>query len=355
MVDRPRTSHSLECLSVFVGLLVTVVVLTPMRAGADRHGGAALGLLRRSARAAGSVSYRGEQFVSAWHGHTSNCSLVHVTHRAGVGSTLEVADTDSDPHPAAYTMPDAQQRRAPLGGLAGPSSAQLPLLRANYAVGMAGAEQVAGRRTHIVEIRRRAHARPVARLWIDDAHRLVLRREIYGPRGRVAHASAFIDVRFVPVHGGATTAVSRPWGDRLDRHDLASLRRHGWTAPARLPGGMRLFDARREYARSGQVVQLGYTDGLFAISVFVQRGRLSEHRMANWHRARVDGQTRYVRDAMQRQLVWSARGHVYTVFTDTSPAALNRAVGAFPRQQQPGFWRRIASGLSRVGSWINPF
>jgi sigma-E factor negative regulatory protein RseB len=132
------------------------------------------------------------------------------------------------------------------------------------------------------------------------------------------------------------------------------MRARGWRVPGTLPGRLSLFDAEEHTTAAGQVLDLQYSDGLFVVSVFEQRGDLAP-RLAGWRKIRLDGRDVYAGQPDRRSLTWSARGFVYTVIADAPPATVDAAVDALPHGSPPGFWGRMSRGFGRLASWLDPF
>jgi sigma-E factor negative regulatory protein RseB len=117
-----------------------------------------------------------------------------------------------------------------------------------------------------------------------------------------------------------------------------------------------LFAATQTSTSSGQVVGLSYSDGLSVVSLFVQRGELAGP-MPGWQQVSLTGRTVYAVDPAgqgERSLSWSAGGYVYTLIADAPQPTVSQVVAALPGNAAPGFWQRIAHGLSRLASWANP-
>src|SRR5690606_40030032 len=89
------------------------------------------------------------------------------------------------------------------------------------------------------------------------------------------------------------------------------LRDRGWPVPEDLPGRLTLHDARRD--RDGGTVHLSYSDGLAAVSVFVQRGRLNERAMRGWQKTVRRGRTVFRGGNLRHWAVAAGDGYVYTV------------------------------------------
>ncbi len=321
---------------------------------------AALRLLEGAATAPLHAHYVGVQFVSAWTSRGATSLVLHVEHEPGVGTQVRSARTASG---------DGVDTFVAAGG-AQPSlmgdNATLQLLSRNYAVAVSGSGDVAGRLSDIVEVRYAPSGRVAARFWLDRATGLVLRREVYDERGRTTRASAFIQIETSKWSPMLSTAGLRPpaydavarteaWPEAIGTAGLSTMRARGWNCPAKLPGSLRLVDARRGQTASGGVVHLSYSDGLASLSVFEQAGRLDVDRLGGYRRVQVDGRDVYRQEGVPVRYVWSAHGRVFTVVADAPPRTVESAVAALPHGGDDGAWNRLGRGMDRVGSWFNPF
>jgi sigma-E factor negative regulatory protein RseB len=99
------------------------------------------------------------------------------------------------------------------------------------------------------------------------------------------------------------------------------------------------------------VVDLGYSDGLSDISLFVQRGTLAP-KMVGWQPFSLGGHLVFV---AEHCIMWAGQGFVYTVIADAPPRTVEAVVATLPRNTAPGFISRIGRGLSRMASLVNPF
>jgi sigma-E factor negative regulatory protein RseB len=124
------------------------------------------------------------------------------------------------------------------------------------------------------------------------------------------------------------------------------------SVPESLPGHLELYDARR--ADHGGVVHLVYSDGLSAVSLFIQRGALDERKITRWQKKDTGGRTVYEHNALRRWAVWNSDEYVYTVLADAPQGTADAVIAALPHGT-PGFWGRLGRGLKRLGSGLNPF
>ena len=88
--------------------------------------------------------------------------------------------------------------------------------------------------------------------------------------------------------------------------------------PGSLPGGLPLYAAASTKTTSGEVVDLEYSDGLYVVSLFVQRGTLAAN-MAGWQPVDVAGQQAFVSG---HSVTWAGLGFVYTMIADAPPQTM---------------------------------
>jgi sigma-E factor negative regulatory protein RseB len=328
---------------------------------------AALTLLQKASHAPRYVTYRGEQFVSAWTRQGSTGLVVDVSHEPGQGTTVRTRGTPTARADTTY-LPADETRTSLLTG-----ATTLTLLGEHYDLSLGAVGSVAGRTADVVVVTAPGAKHPTARFWIDRATSLVLRREVYDEQGRITRASAFLDlaVGAAAVTGGGSGSGasdgahsysgkhwSRPnaWNTSLDQATLTRMRAKGWNCPEWLDTRLQLVDARRGDGDYDDIVHLSYSDGLASVSVFEQRGRLEAADLDGYRAQTVRGREVYVRDGVPQRLVWSTGGTVFTVVADASPRTVGDVVAALPHAPPDrGALDRLGRGLDRVASWFNPF
>ncbi len=323
----------------------------PVQAGPADDGG--LHLLQQAAAAGRYVSYEGVQIISWWSPDSTTTVAVDVTHGPRQGTLLR---TMGGPVPGGGSFM-AHEPGAQPGDVLGVTEKTLGLLSANYQVVAAGAGSACGRPATIVEALR-GDGTVAGKFWLDDVTKITLRRELFDDRSRMVNETTFIYLNLdSPAAAGALQArgadAARPW-NALTPVDLIRLRAKGWPAPAELPGGLVLFDARQAMTPTGRVFQLGYSDGLSGVSLFLQRGGLPG-RLAGWREVEIGGAAVYARDPIPQGLAWSSHGYVFTLIADAPATTIGAVVRALPHDGQRGFWARLRHGFGRVVSWIDPF
>jgi sigma-E factor negative regulatory protein RseB len=313
----------------------------------------ALDLLRETATAARRTPYEGVQIRTTWNAAGATTSAVQVAH----APEAELVSLHGSSLGAQHESPAGDGAAPVPGGLAGFTPATLDLLARNYVVLRTGDDRLCGRTAQVVEARR-IDGSTAGRFWIDAQTGLMLQRELLDHRGRTVSSAGFKEVQIAWPRArnagisGTPGMATAPWQDRLVDGELVTLREQGWVLPAALPGGFALQEARRSTGRREPVLHLSYSDGLAALSVFIQRGTLNARRLAGWWRAG-DEPGVYRRESRQRWAVWESRGYVYTVLTDAPQGTADAVIAGLPHGD-PGFWGRLEQGLARLGSWVSP-
>ncbi len=313
-------------------------------------------LLTQAAQAAVQTSYQGEEIVSRWAISGGSVLVSDIWHASG-GQTITrtlAAGTyaSSGPYLSADTAAQWPE------GVLGVTIPLVRLLETHYVVAYDGAGLADNRAAQMVDARR-SDGSLAARFWLDDATMLPLEREVFDTAAHVISEDVFINVQIIgqrPVAapGSGRAAPQDPWPDPLSASQLLALRDRGWLVPPGLPGGLSLFTGAQAATSSGNVIDLGYSDGLSVVSVFEQHGNLAA-KLAGWQKTTVAGHAIYVAEPDQRSLTWSSRGIVYTVIADAPAQTVDAVVGVLPHDTPPGFWKRMSRGLARMASWANPF
>jgi len=202
-----------------------------------------------------------------------------------------------------------------------PASAGRPDVEEKYdltPVDAAESPLVASRPTHLVEIRQDQVVRE--RLFVDNQNGLLLRREQLDLSGHPVHVVAFSSIDL----DAQVTPPPPP-----TRHaDESPHRRSTVSAPIALPGGYRRVDAFRDAG----AVQVLYSDGLYDMSVFTQRGALASRDVpASGKPVRVGSSKGWVYAWPGGQVLLWHRGHtVYSLVSEAPVDQLMAAAEALP-------------------------
>jgi sigma-E factor negative regulatory protein RseB len=342
--------------------------------------GLGMQLLSEAATAGLATSYQGVELISRWSVVGTSTVVSNVWHRAGGKTVTQTSDAATVAGSQPYLSFDADNRDPE--GVFGVTKTLVGLLGAHYNVAYAGQGSAVGRTALIIEVRR-VNGSVAARFWLDKQTRLPLRREVYDANAQVISEDAFIQVQFgqlakepqpAPAPAGTSMRVLTPqqakaastaaaavsaaasgspsWSEApAPAQLLQELHGQGSLLPAALPGGLSLYEAAQSQTAAGRVVDLGYSDGLSVVSVFVQRGTLPA-KIAGWQPVKLGGHEVF---ASQHSLIWSGHGFVYTVLADAPPETVVAAVAVLPQNSPPGFWMRLGRGLGRLASMVDPF
>lgn len=372
-------------------LVLGLVALTPSSAAAQGDDdSAALALLQRAIISASEISYRGLQVDATWTGSGMTTRMIDVRQAGGLRA-MTVRGTGG----AASTRMSVPVRTA------GQGAAPLTLLAGAFAVSLAGKDQVASRSASVVVALR--EGRVAARLWLDDGCGLQLRQEVWDSHGRLIRMISFIQLEEL-VAGRDTTAAAQvddrgaggtdargtgsgtagrkrgrltaaevaggdgAGGDGAggvrggavrggadvapaDPDPQAEARRLRSPCPTVLPGGFRLVDVREVTAAAGgapsAAVHLTYSNGLSAMSVFFQDGRLPEAGVTGMPPQDWGGLRVYVGNGWPIRAVWQGGGQVFTVVSDASVDEVAAASAVLPGDRAP------SRAFDRIAAFVN--
>lgn len=309
---------------------------------------AAVRALHRAALALDHTSYSGTRMVSVWGSDDTTTVVADIRHVAGQGTTVSVRGGGVGDDTAAFLAGGQGDTGRPGLGVE-----SLTLLAEAYTLRDGGHGSVAGRTASIVEVV--ADRTTMARLWLDEATGLPLRREMFDQQGRLARESTFIDVRVQPgaflAHLPPSTP-SEPSAELVALDQLGTLRDRGWACPEHA-GRLTLLSAER--VDDPAALHLSYSDGLTRVSVFQQRGRLDTDGLTGFSATSVDGGSVYVREGLPSYAVWQSEGYVYTVVTDAPVDTALETVRALPHDHPSTDLRsRIGRGIARIAGWLAP-
>ena len=325
-----------------------------LKPASAQDGGPGLELLQQAVQAVSDVSYQGVEMVSS-SGVNGNTTLVaNVWHRSG-GSTVIQSGSDGAAAPTqarAVSVSDDTDPQAPEGVL-GLTGQLVALLGSNYDLAYTGMSSADNRPALMVEAVREDGSL-AARFWLDSATKLPLRREVFDSSAHLIGEDVFINLAIGSSGSTAPAVTSASAVRQLTAVDVTQMQAHGWPVPGQLPGKLALFEAGETTTSSGTVLDLGYSDGLFVVSIFLQRGNLAP-RLSGYQKTTLDGRTVYTGQPDQRSVTWTAQGFVFTVMADAPSATLDQAVDALPYDPPRGFWGRLSNGFTRLAHLANPF
>lgn len=311
-------------------------------------------LLGQAAQQGVRQTYLGEEEV-VWDngGVTALDSTVY--HRSG-GPTFTQTEATGSNQPIVSPDLDGQSPE----GVLGITRPLVQLLETNYVLSYAGGAAVDNRQAEVVRASR-TNGTVAAEFLLDTATKLPLERKVYDGSSQLISwgtfsigqvgGSAQVPAFAVAAQQPSTTVV---WSYPMPPTRLRTFAQQGWVVPATLPGGLTLFTGGETDTSTGTVLDLAYSDGLYVVSVFEQRGKLATT-LAGWQKTTVAGQAVYAAVPDRRSFTWSGHDVVYTLIADAPSQTVADVVGKLPHDQPPGFWKRISRGLSRIVHLVNPF
>jgi sigma-E factor negative regulatory protein RseB len=345
-----------------------VTVLSRVTVGQQVMG---MRLLTGAASAGLAASYQGTELITQSGVAGSVKMISQVWHQGG---GLTIVETSGGTTVSAAARPAAADVASsdPVGdspeGVFGVTKSLVAMLSKHYVAVYRGGGGAVGRAATVVEVYR-FDGSLAARYWLDKQTMVPLRRELFDTADNVISEDSFVLVKFgaaaVPkLAAGAAAAVKArslttaqaaaepAWvAAATPARFVTSLAAQGWRVPGSLPGGLPLYAAAWTKTTSGEVVDLEYSDGLYVVSLFVERGTLAAN-MAGWRQVDVAGQQAFVSG---HSVTWSGLGFVYTMIADAPPQTVTQVVGELPRSGSPGVLSRLGRGFTRIARVIDPF
>jgi sigma-E factor negative regulatory protein RseB len=329
-------------------------------------------LLTLAADASLTTSYQGTEAVSQ-SGVAGSVEMTSQVWHQGGGTTLvetlnDVTNdvTSATTHPAVVPtagieVASSDPASGSPEGVFGVTTDLVKLLRQHYFALYWGTGSVIDRSATVVALYRSDDSL-AARYWLDNRTLVPLRRELYDTSGHIISDDSFVQIQFgaitlpqLAATGATPTEQTQPAQSWITAASpgkfLTSLTGQGWQVPAAPPGGLPLYAAASTTTASGKVVDLEYSDGLYDVSIFMQRGTLAPD-MPGWQPVSVAGQQAYVSG---HSVTWARLGFVYTVIADAPPQTVAQLVKALPDSGSPGVLGRLGRGFTRLAHVINPF
>lgn len=184
---------------------------------------------------------------------------------------------------------------------------------------------VAGRPTKVVEVH--AGGSLLERIYLDTETDLLLERDQYDRQGVVVRRVAFESLTI----GGPAEPLSPPASPA--HHAPEQVQPDRLRSPAAAPEALADGYERMGIYKSGSVLQVLYSDGVYDLSLFQQQGRLRRSDLPDkGERVSVRGATGWRYPWPGGQLVvWSAGGRVFTAVSDAPADQVLTAVRSLPK------------------------
>lgn len=184
----------------------------------------------------------------------------------------------------------------------------------HWDLSLAAGPEIAGRTTDVVTARDPETRAARLKVYIDRNTGVLMRREVLDARGRAVRSVGFVEVKKL---GGSRAAPPDEPKARNAAPDKVTSLPKGYAAPRRV--GDRYVLAG-QYVRDDGVVQLYYSDGLFGVSLFQQRGEIDWKGLPNGGgRVAIDGDRgRDYEAAGGTVLVWEDDDVTFTAVSDAT-------------------------------------
>ena len=240
----------------------------------------ALAMLRKVYHATEKLSYTGT-FVYQQGERSETSRVTRLADASGQTERLEVLD--GVPREIVRTrdgvkcyLPESQTIKVDRGAERRTFPAMLPEqitdLARNYTITRGESARIAGFDCESVVLAPRDELRYGYKLWFDANSGMLLRARTFNERGEMVEQFTFTQLAIGSVSRDKVRAKHAAASWRVEDSsvtpaDLAGL---GWSVSAPLPGFRKVIEVTRRLGESRLVGQMVYSDGLAAVSVFIE-------------------------------------------------------------------------------------
>jgi sigma-E factor negative regulatory protein RseB len=240
----------------------------------------ALTLLRKVYQATEKLSYTGV-FIYQQGERTETSRVTRLADASGQTERLEVLD--GVPREIVRTrdevkcyLPESQtvkvDRNLEQRSFPAMLPEQITDLARNYAITRGESARIAGYDCGSLVLTPRDDLRYGYKLWFDAQSGMLLRARTYNEKGEMVEQFTFTQLSIGSVSRDKVRAkhAARSW--RIEDSSVvpADLAGAGWSLPAPLPGFRKVVEVTRRLGESRPVGQVVYSDGLAAVSVFIE-------------------------------------------------------------------------------------
>jgi sigma-E factor negative regulatory protein RseB len=262
---------------------ILAVLLLALSAHAARADGDALAWLQRIHEATEKLSYSGT-FVYRSGDQTETSRIIHSVGRSGARERLETLDGQrreivrSGDEVKCY-LPDSMTVKVDkqTDHVVFPTllPENLQDISEHYEVSTGGIERVAGYACQAIVLTPRDKLRYGHKLWADTSTGMLLKAQTLNDRNEVIEQFAFTQIAIGgKIDRGQLKSrfldKSRGWRVENSGAVATSLAASGWTIKPELPGFRKVTEMKRTQGGSSEVGHVVYSDGLAAVSVFIE-------------------------------------------------------------------------------------
>ncbi|HXZ54611.1 MAG TPA: MucB/RseB C-terminal domain-containing protein [Burkholderiales bacterium] len=256
--------------------------LLPVSAAIAQTDPSALQWLQRIYAASEKLSYTGT-FVYQQGQRSETSSIVHVADSTGPRERLEtlngipreIVRTGDEVVcylPASSTMKiDKQPGRRPFPAIL---SEQLKDVSENYTVKKGDVERVVGYSCQVLNLVPKDRLRYGHRLWADVSTGMLLQAKTYNEKNEMLEQFFFTQIKIGPVGRDQLrprySRQTKDWRIEDSAATRANLAESGWTIRSKPPGFRTVAELMRTVGGTGGVGHIVLSDGLAAISVFIE-------------------------------------------------------------------------------------
>jgi sigma-E factor negative regulatory protein RseB len=150
--------------------------------------------------------------------------------------------------------------------------AQIDALEQNYIISKGEITRVAGYECQAIYLKPKDDLRYGYKLWADVATGMLLKAVTLDEDGKALEQFTFTQLVIGPVPLSEVRAPQTPSSWHVEDADVmpVDLRTTGWSVSPDLPGFKKIIEVKRKIHESRQVDQVVYSDGLAAVSVFIE-------------------------------------------------------------------------------------
>jgi len=262
---------------------ILAVLLLALTVHAARADGDALSWLQRIHTATETLSYSGT-FVYRSGDQAETSRIIHIVGRNGARERLETLDGQRreivrNGDEVKCYLPDSMTVKIDkqTDHMVFPKllPENLQDISERYEVSKGGIERIAGYECQAIMLEPKDKMRYGHKLWADTNTGMLLKSQTLDDKNEVIEQFAFTQI----VIGGKIDqaqlrsrflAKSRDWHVENSGAVTTSLAASGWTIKPELPGFRKITEMKRTQGGSSEVGHVVYSDGLAAVSVFIE-------------------------------------------------------------------------------------
>ncbi|MFA6971215.1 MAG: MucB/RseB C-terminal domain-containing protein [Gallionella sp.] len=148
---------------------------------------------------------------------------------------------------------------------------QLSTLSENYQVKEAGTDRVAGYNTQVILYQPRDNLRYTHKIWVHTDSGLLLKSAVLNEKNQVVEQYAFTELKIGVEVDRSWVTSSTPGNSKPVLNKAAATVNSGWVVDAMPTGFKKTMEILRPmHGKHASVTQLVFSDGLSAISVFIE-------------------------------------------------------------------------------------